>query len=285
MSKDGFPVSYDVFEGSIFEGKTMLPVIRHFVETHGILTFTVVADAAMMGLSNLSEIRQNGWRYLVGARVANLSRKTIEKIAEVLGNQDGKTMRLKTEHGDLICSFSQKRYAKDRREMDKQVAKAKASLENGKGTKRMKFVTQAGKNNCVFNDDLLKKATLLLGMKGYYTNVPAEEMADKEILERYHNLWRVEQAFRITKSDLSARPIFHHKKDAIKAHILICFASLAMAKYLELKTGSSIKHLMDLFKQVTDAQMKNKVTRQSFSLRSPISEETKLVLKKIGLSY
>lgn len=92
-----------------FEGKTMLPVIRQFVETNEVTLFTVVADAAMMGLSNLKEIEQNGWRYLVGARVANLSRKMIEQIAEKLEMQDGKTIRLETAHGDLICSFSQKR--------------------------------------------------------------------------------------------------------------------------------------------------------------------------------
>ena len=178
-----------------------------------------------------------------------------------------------------------KRFAKDKREMDKQVTKAKASITKGGETKRMKFVSQTKKNVYTFNNDLLQKTTLLLGIKGYYTNIPEKEMTDKEILECYHNLWRVEQSFRITKSDLSARPIFHHKSEAIKAHILICFASLAMAKYLELKTNVSIKHIIDLLKQVTDAQMKDIFTKQIFSLRSPISEETKNLISKLNMSY
>ena len=285
VNKDGFPVSYDVFEGSTFEGKTMLPVIREFVQAHKITLCTVVADAAMMGLANLEEIKQNGWRYLVGARIANLPRKTIEQIAEKLQMQNGKTFRVHTTHGDLICAFSQKRYTKDKREMDKQVAKAHASIAKGGETKRMKFVAQTKKNAYTFNNNLLQKATLLLGIKGYYTNIPKEEMTDKEILERYHNLWRVEQAFRITKSDLSARPIFHHKNEAIKAHILICFASLAMAKYLELKTNVSLKHFLDLLKQITDAQMQYKLTQQIFPLRSQISDETKNILNKLDMSY
>ena len=178
-----------------------------------------------------------------------------------------------------------KRFAKDKREMDKQVTKAKASIQKGGESKRMKFVSQTKKNVCTFNDNLLQKTTLLLGIKGYYTNIPKEKMTGREILEHYHNLWRVEQAFRITKSDLSARPIFHHKGEAIKAHILICFTSLALAKYLELKIGISIKHFIDLLKQITDAQMKDKLTQQIFPLRSPISNETKSLLTKLNMSY
>ena len=285
VNTDGFPVSYDLFKGNTFEGKTILPVLREFVQTNKVSLLTVVADAAMMGLSNLQEIKQNGWQYIVGARTANLPRTTIEQIATSLGNQDGNTVRLETTHGDLLCSFSQKRYAKDKREMDKQVTKAKASIQKGGESKRMKFVSQTKKNVCTFNDNLLQKTTLLLGIKGYYTNIPKEKMTEREILEHYHNLWRVEQAFRITKSDLSARPIFHHKGEAIKAHILICFTSLALAKYLELKTGISIKHFIDLLKQITDAQMKDKLTQQIFPLRSPISNETKSLLTKLNMSY
>ena len=74
------------------------------------------------------------------------------------------------------------------------------------------------------------------------------------IIDHYHNLWHVEQAFRIAKSDLQMRPIYHFKETTIKAHILICFMALAVCKYMELKTGKATKHIVKLLKGVTDAR-------------------------------
>ena len=69
------------------------------------------------------------------------------------------------------------------------------------------------------------------------------------------------------------RPIYHYKKQAIQAHILICFIALAVAKYMELKTKKSTKKIVKLLKRVTDARLKNLLTNEEVVLRSEITKE------------
>ena len=286
VNVQGFPMGYEIFQGNTFEGKTMLPVLRAFQKTHSVKTCTVVADAAMMALSNIVELNAHGLSYIVGARVANASTKTIQGLALALGKKDGATLRIKTDHGDLICEFSDKRFRKDKFEMDKQVARAKSLVAKGEPGKRAKFVQRTNEGEAYsMNEVLLKKTELLLGIKGYYTNIPREGMTDADVISHYHALWHVEQAFRMTKSDLQARPIFHHKEDSVKAHLVICFIALAMGKYLEIKTGQSIRHFVDLLWLVTDAQILDTTTSETMTLRSPIGDELKSLLQKLQMSY
>ena len=84
-----------------------------------------------------------------------------------------------------------------------------------------------------------------MGIKGYYTNLDASVTDNKTIIERYHELYKIEQAFRISKNNLQTRPIFHFKEELIKLHILICFMALVVSKHIELKTGISIRKFID----------------------------------------
>ena len=291
VTKEGFPVSYDVFAGNTFEGKTFIPTIIKFKNTYNIKNLTVVADAAMISFPNVQSLIESNLSYIVGSRLASLKQKEIKEINQKLSGKeeslkklkkkDGLSTRIETNRGTLICDFSFKRYQKDKREMNKQITKAKKLLEENKGTKRTKFIKNKDdeKTEQVLNVDLIGKTKQLLGIKGYYTNLTDE--TDKTIIDHYHNLWQVEKAFRIAKSDLAMRPIYHFKKQAIEAHILICFMALAVCKYMELKTKRSIKRIVKLLKGVTDARLKNMITNEEFILRSKISEETKKLLKTL----
>lgn len=125
VNTDGFPLRYEVFSGNTFEGKTMLPIIRAFRDTYQTKTCTVVADAAMMSLRNMEELKKEGLNYIVGARVANMSPDVIDTITDALNGQfDGASVRIDTPQGDLIASFSALRYRKDKVEMERQIAKA-----------------------------------------------------------------------------------------------------------------------------------------------------------------
>lgn len=284
VNNGGFPVAYQIFEGNKFEGHTLIPVISAFKRKHKIKTLTVVADAAMISFSNITALKDSGLNYIVGARTGSLSPNLIKEISSGLNRQDGATIRKTTDYGDLICEFSAKRFAKDKREMDKQIKKAEDLLKDPSGIKRTKFIK--AKNNAAYelNQNLMDKTKLLLGMKGYYTN-PGTKISDKMIIQHYHNLWHVEQAFRIAKSDLEMRPVYHFKENTIKAHILICFMALAVCKYMELKTSKSTRRIVKLLKSVTDARILNTLTGEEFSLRSPISDETKQILTELGAWY
>ena len=125
VTKEGFPISYEVFAGNTFEGHTIIPVIKNFITKNNVKEFTVVADAAMISAENTKALNENAINYIVGARLGNLSTKLIAEIDTNIERQDGKSIRIKTDNGYLICSYSSLRYRKDKYEMEKQIEKAK----------------------------------------------------------------------------------------------------------------------------------------------------------------
>lgn len=286
VNKDGFPLKQEIFSGNTFEGKTMLPLIEAFQTAQKIEACTVVADAGMLSFTNMEELRANGLTYIVGARLGNLPNSLFEQIVSFFKNKrEGMTFRAQTTYGDLICTYSEKRERKDRHDMEKQMNKAQKLIEQGETVRRSKFIKAGKKGTYSFNEQLKEKTEHLLGLKGYYTNTTEQNLSNKEVIEKYKNLWRVEHSFRMSKSDLVARPIFHRKEDSIKAHLLICFVALSMGEYLEKTTGSSLRKIVDLLNQVPDARLKNIQTKKELLLRAPLSEETKALLKCLGVSY
>ena len=156
--------------------------------------------------------------------------------------------------------------------MNKQIAKAENQVQNPGKMKRAKFVSvSTGKVS--LNDELIAKTKKLLGVKGYYTNLT--DMMDTDIITHYRSLWHIEQAFRIAKSDLATRPIFHRKEESIKAHILICVMALALSKYIEIKTKQSIHSVLDACKSVTDARILHTATNKIIVMRSKIPDVVK----------
>lgn len=284
VTDQGFPVAYEVFPGNKFEGHTLIPVVKNFKNKHNISTLTIVADAGMISMENIKALKENELQYIVGARMGNITLKNITSISSELNGKNNAAMRTATTYGDLICSFSDKRYAKDKREMKKQIKKAEELLKNPKGAKCAKFLKSADKKSYEINDDLIEKTKLLLGIKGYYTNLDPS-VDNQTVINHYHNLWHVEQAFRIAKNDLESRPIFHFKEDAIKVHMLICFMALAVSKYMEIQTGKSLQQIIHSLKQVTDARILNISTNEEITMRTKISEEVKDILEEMELSY
>ena len=278
VTKEGFPIAYDIFPGNTFEGHTMIPVIRTFQKKYGIKTLTVVADAGMISEATIKALQENDLRYIVGARMGTLD---LKDISRALGARDGRTMRIKTKLGDLVCHFSAKRYAKDKREMEKQLKRARDLVNAPGNVKRAKFVQSLGASYAL-NEEMLAKTKLRLGIKGYYTNT---KVKDATVVEQYRQLWHVEAAFRMAKSDLATRPVFHFKENPIRAHVRICFMALAVSKYMEIKTGLSIRKILDSLKDITDVLLVNKHTKEMETLRSSVTSAVATILEKLALPH
>jgi len=249
VSKEGLPVAYEVFSGNTFEGHTIVPVMEDFIKRNGVKDFTVVADAAMISTENVKLLTQSNINYIVGARLGNIPAALMGAIDKSISREDGKSIRIKTGSGYLVCSYSSVRYRKDKYEMEKQIEKAKQVIAKPSKSKKLKF-TQTKDQEIELNEALIEKTKKLLGIKGYYTNLEASVVDDKTIIERYHELYKIEQAFRISKNDLQTRPIFHFKEEPIKLHILVCFMALVISKHIELKTGISIRRFIDESKKI-----------------------------------
>jgi transposase len=267
VSKEGFPVSYEIFSGNTFEGHTIIPTIKSFIQKNKVDTFTVVADAAMISAENVEQLKQNNINYIVGARLGNLTVTILDQIHTNINREDGKSIRIVTDNGFLICSYSSIRYRKDKYEMDKQIEKAKLVIEKPSKGKKLKF-TQTKDTKISLNEALIEKTKKLLGIKGYYTNLTETQADNTTIIQRYHELYKIEQAFRISKNDLQTRPIFHFKEEPIKLHILICFLALVVSKHIELKTEVSIRKFIDESKKNVDGEIFNAISNKIVTIKA-----------------
>ena len=223
---------------------------------------------------------QSNINYIVGARLGNLSGDLLETIDKQIDRQDGKSIRIKTELGYLICSYSSVRYRKDLYEMNKQIEKAKQAIEKPSKTKKLKF-TKTNKQQLELNQELIEKTKTLLGIKGYYTNLEEQTADNKTIIERYHELYKIEQAFRVSKSDLQTRPVFHFKEQPIKLHLLICFMALVISKHIEIKAGVSIRKFLDEAKKIMDGQILNHITGKSVTIKAQPTEKMRGLVSKL----
>ncbi len=276
VTPQGFPLRHETYKENTFEGHTMLNVVKQFQKCHPNSKPVVVADAAMLSQENMELLDADGYQYIVGARLANTSKAFIESMTSNLKRRDGDLIRLPYPNRpyDVICSYSEKRAKKDKREFDKQVAKAMELISQQEAGKRAKFVKKSDdhKDSFVLNGELKEKAEKLIGIKGYCTNIPESVLSNDQVVEYYHGLWRVEQAFRMSKTDLKTRPIFHYAHEAIRAHILLCFMGLMMGKFLEIKTGLSLRKVRDILWNVQEAHIEDTLTGKRITLQTNITD-------------
>jgi transposase len=168
--------------------------------------------------------------------------------------------------------------------MEKQVEKAKQVIAKPSKSKKLKFTRTKGQE-IELNEALIEKTRKLLGIKGYYTNLEASVADDKTIIERYHELYKIEQAFRISKNDLQTRPIFHFKEQPNKLHILICFMALVISKHIELKTGMSIRKFIDESKKIVDGEILNQITQKMVTIKAQPTQKMKELIAKLEIPH
>ena len=121
----------------------------------------------------------------------------------------------------------------------------------------------------------------MLGIKGYYTNLEEKIVGNSIIIERYHELYKIEQAFRVSKSDLQTRPIFHFKEQPIKLHLLICFMALVISKHIEIRASVSIRKFIDESKKIVDGQILNHITQKTITLKAEKTPNMEILIEKL----
>lgn len=286
VDRTGFPLEIHSFEGNCAEVKTLLPVLAVFRERHGLKDITVTADAAMLSAGNISELEQLGYHYIIGSRLAKTPYEIEEYLCtEGVALKDGQTFESKmivTIDGRrtkrrVVYQYRAKRAALDLSNIEKTVAKAQKIVEKKADIKRNRFLTIKGDKREI-NVALVDEARRKAGIKGYVTDlrIPAQE-----VIDAYHQLFQVEKSFRMSKSDLKARPIFHHKRDSIDAHLTIVFAALAVARYIEAMTGLSIKKFIKMLAPIRTGVVS--VNGVSLPLKPLIPDDVTVLLKRLKI--
>jgi transposase len=238
VGRGGYPIGYDIFEGNTFEGKTLIPVLQRIAEQYNFGTPIVVADAAMLSHENLTALKQQRYRFIVAARIRNETRAMQEAILErCQGLQNGQSVEIEHEHGRLIVACSDQRAKKDAynrerglRRLRKRIGSGRLSKEhlNNRGYNRL--LTLSGEVTVELDEAKIAQAARWDGLKGYLTNT---QLSPDVVIETYGQLWRIEQAFRISKTDLRIRPMYHYRRRRIEAHVLVAFVAYTIYKELE----------------------------------------------------
>lgn len=255
VNNTGFPVYYDTFKGNTFEGHTLIPAISAIKTKYKINKLTIVADAGMLSQDNLNALEEAGIDYVVGARIKKLNISQVREIAKKLNKTDGESIK----QNDVIYEYSVKRARKDKADNDKQIKKAEYLLNHpSQINRRSSFLLPTGKSTFNLNQEIIDKYRLLEGIKGYRTNI--NKISNKLLISRYKDLWRVEQSFRIAKSDLQARPIYHRKQDPINYHLLIVFMALCLSRVIEQEKQQSIKKIVEELKDIWTITIKDEIS-------------------------
>jgi transposase len=233
----GYAIGYDIFEGDIYEGHTLIPFIEKISHKFSLNKPIVVADAGLLSNENILALEVQNYEYILGARPKNESGAIKTKIID---NQfsDGTTISLmKSENTRLIINYSQARAKKDAYNRKRGLNRLEKQVKSGK-------LTKSSINNKGYNKYLKLNGDVVIeidydkynhdqawdGLKGYVTNT---KLTDSQVMENYKNLWHIEKAFRMSKTDLRIRPIYHRLRNRIEAHICISFTAYCIYKELE----------------------------------------------------
>ena len=275
VDQNGFPLGLHSFEGNTAETKTILPVIEAFKKQHGLSGITVVADAGMLSSKNLEALTTAGYTYIVGSRLHKIPYDVTEyqKIGELTDKQIITTQLVDGQR--IIYQYREKRAALDIRNIEKQIAKAEKIISGKTADRKAKFLNVKTKEKKL-NQELIAKAKALAGIKGYVTNLA---IPDDQVISYYHQLWHVEQSFRMSKSDLKARPIFHHKRDSIEAHLTIVLAALAIGKLIEKRTGMSIKRFISTMRPIRSGTVV--INGKEYQAEAELSTQVKAIMQKL----
>ena len=298
VDRRGFPLEIGCFEGNTAETTTILPIIRAFQDRHGLADMVVVADAGMLSATNLRALDEASLRFIVGSRMTKAPVDLASHFrwhgdafddGQIIDTLTPKTGR-RSENNPLhrsepkwdpeahpgswraVWAYSGKRAVRDTKTLTLQEARARAVVAGDKAARTPRFVTTA-KGTPTLDEASLARARAMVGLKGYVTNIGADIMGPGEVISSYHDLWHVEQSFRMSKTDLRARPMFARTRDAIDAHLTIVFAALAVARTVQQRTGLAIRNVIRQLRPLRSATIAINGAEQTFPPAIPAEQQ------------
>ena len=288
----GLPLGYEIFPGNIYEGKTLLPVLLKLRKNYNARNVTVVADSAMLNKVNLEKLKVNHFSYIVAARIKNLkgtvTKQLLDKENYISLNEDISYKIIKLDDISLVACHSKKRERKDEYERKVTIERlnkilGKSVKDKLRGSLKKPYIKLSNQSTIMLDEQKLEEAKRFDGYFGFCTNT---NISAEEVIAQYRGLWQVERTFRITKHNLSIRPVYHYKDRRIAAHFAICFLALALIRtteFLLAKNNQQISsevlhHLLDQIK-VTKLTVKE----QEFKIVSDLPPEIYPILDVLNI--
>jgi transposase len=251
----GYAIGYDIFEGNIYEGHTLIPFLEKISHKYKLDLPVVVADAGLLSKENIKALEEKGYEYIIGARLKNETEKLKDEILQA-SFSDGTIIGFeKQENIRLVVHYAKSRATKDAYNRKRGLTRLEKQVKAGKLTKSSinnkgynKYLKLTGNVTIEIDYEKYNNDDSWDGLKGYITNT---KLSDQQVLDNYKNLWHIEKAFRMSKTDLRIRPIYHRLRNRIEAHICISFTAYCIYKELERvlykeKSNISLKRAAEL---------------------------------------
>ena len=327
LDKNQIPIGMKLYPGNESEKPVLREIIASLKERNNIEGRTIhVADKGLNCAQNIYFSRKNKDGYIFSKSVKQLPetekvwvlldndykevkdnkgevrfryKECIDKFPYDYTDENGKKHRFELTEKRVV-SYNPALAIKQKAEINKLIEKAKnlqlakaKKEEYGECSKYVKFSSTSkgkitdDKVKVTLNNEAIEKD---LSLAGYNLLVTSEtKMKALDIYETYHNLWRIEESFRIMKSDLDARPVFLQKEDTIKGHFFICYIAVLLQRLLqfhELENRYSSSDLSRFFKNFKAAKAEGRYINlsQSNSFINDLSKMTGLPLNHLELS-
>ncbi|OGV03097.1 MAG: hypothetical protein A2330_11850 [Ignavibacteria bacterium RIFOXYB2_FULL_36_7] len=285
VTSRGIPLAYESFEGNKFEGHTLVPVLNMFKKRLNLAKLVVVADSAMLSKKNLEELEKNNYEYILGGRIKNEKKDMQKQIWEKVNEKDSLCEFSRGEQR-LIVGYSLSRAAHDAKNRERAIKRLQKRIDAGdnpafSNAGARKFLQNQNTQKAEIDQDKIDRDKKWDGLKGYVTN--SKSLTPTEVLSSYGNLWQIEKDFRMSKTDLLARPIFHFRQRRIKAHLCLVFVALVVGKVAEIKTGVSVRKMTELLKLVRAVTIYDKISKQEFVLTTEISADQRKIYEAVGV--
>lgn len=281
VSKNGYPLAYDIFEGNKFEGHTMLPIVEGFKTKYNLNQLVIIADSGLLSSQNIETLQAKNYEFILGARIKNESKEIKDKILS-LNLKNGESEVVDKSDLKIIITYSDSRAKKDKSNREKGLKKLERRVKSGKLTKNNinnrgynKYLKLEGELQVSIHKTKFEDDAKWDGLKGYITNA---KLTKDEILENYDHLWNIEKAFRIAKTDLKIRPIYHRKKQRIEAHICLTFVAYKVYKELERqlkekKSTLSPEKVIQILQSIYQIEIKNPINNDLIKQTIFLTEE------------
>ena len=297
IDNKSLPIAYQLFPGNTNDVSTLMPFLADVREKYKLGRIILTADKGLNSGKNLTHLLSKGYGYIVSQKVRGGSKTFIKEVLDekdYVSNASNtfkiksfiRERRAKNEFGEyeiikekVVCFWSKNyndREKKKREKLEERLrdyldhpSKYKASNRYGL-KKYLKLHTVVKETGEIQDTEPVlqfekEKYERDVALDGYYVIVSSElEMSNEEIIEKYRGLWKIEESFRVIKSDLQGRPVYVTRNEHVNAHFLICFIALLISRILEMKLDYkySIKRIRESLKNATC----RKVERSIYSL-------------------
>ena len=260
IDTEGHPIGFDLFAGNTFDGKTLISSLKKLEEDFQIRQVIIVADAGINSSKNLCQIKQAGYDYIVRARIKSFSNSLKEQIldeegyVDVAKDENGEvTLSYKSidehsfeyvdEEGNknrmndrIIVYWSKELSDKNKRDRERTIKKAEEIVSSGrsindkKGYKR--YIQTEGKGKIIgIDQSKIEEDSRLDGYMAIQSSV--RDLDVVRIIEEYHQLWKIEESFRVLKTTMQTEPIFVWTPKRVLGHFVMCFIAFLLERVLE----------------------------------------------------